>query len=294
MLCTLSAAILWRTIIETFSLALRSDQYTHIILIFPISAALIASEWSWTRSSSFLHAQVGAYLFAFGILILAFNKWWPAWPSPDVRLAAGMLALVMLWISSFVMCFGTSIARSLLFPLCFLFWLIPIPVFLLVKIVQGLQQGSAVAAWLLFSAAGVPTVRDGVFVSIPGLSIEVARECSSIRSSLMLLVTTMVLTHVFLKTSWRKTLVILFAIPLSVAKNGVRIFILAMLGTKIDRRFLTGRLHHDGGIVFFILALLAILAFLWCLRKGERAILKMPSPSPPTIGRIPQFVIDER
>ena len=145
---------------------------------------------------------------------------------------------------------------------------------------QLLQRGSAVAAELLFSAFGVPSAREGIFLSIPGLNIEVARECSSIRSSLMLLVTTMVLAQVLLRTPWRKILIILFAIPLSVAKNGLRIFAIGMLTTRVDPSFLTGRFHHNGGVVFFLIAMGVIFLLLWILRRGEGSLVSAPDLSP--------------
>jgi exosortase/archaeosortase family protein len=87
----------------------------------------------------------------------------------------------------------------------------------------------------------------------------------------MLLVTTMVLAQLLLRSPWRKALLICMAVPLSVAKNGLRIFTIAMLGTRVDPKFLTGKLHRDGGIVFFTIALLATFALLWVLRRGEAA-----------------------
>jgi uncharacterized protein HemY len=32
---------------------------------------------------------------------------------------------------------------------------------------------------------------------------------------------------------------------------------------------MTGRFHHQGGIIFFAIALIAIFALLWILRRGE-------------------------
>jgi exosortase/archaeosortase family protein len=66
-------------------------------------------------------------------------------------------------------------------------------------------------------------------------------------------------------------LVVLVAIPLSIAKNGVRIFTIAMLGTRVDPGFLHGNLHHHGGIVFFLLALSALVLLLWILTKSENS-----------------------
>jgi exosortase/archaeosortase family protein len=85
----------------------------------------------------------------------------------------------------------------------------------------------------------------------------------------MLVVTTMVLAQMLLRSAWRKALVIAVAIPLSVAKNGLRIFVLAMLATRVDRSFLTGRLHHQGGIIYFLIALAAIFLLISIARRGE-------------------------
>src|SRR5207247_1333778 len=184
-------------------------------------------------------------------------------------LSVGMLALVLWWIASFVTCFGTQTSRTLLFPLVFLLWMVPIPSFALNKVVEFLQAESAVAARLMFSLIGVPVSQQGFVLSIPGVNIEVARECSSIRSSVMLLVASMVLAQVSLRSPWSKALVIAATVPLSIAKNALRIVTLSVLATRVDPGFLTGRLHHQGGIVFFIISLAVVVLLLWMLRLAE-------------------------
>ena len=126
-----------------------------------------------------------------------------------------------------------------------------------------------VATEILFRLIQTPVTRDGMILSIPGLDIEVAQSCSSIRSTMMLVVTTLVLAQLFLRSRWRKTLLVIAAIPLSVAKNAVRIFTIAELGTRSDPSFLHGRLHRQGGIVFLCLALIVVIVMLWGLRRSE-------------------------
>jgi exosortase/archaeosortase family protein len=82
-------------------------------------------------------------------------------------------------------------------------------------------------------------------------------------------VTTMVLAQMLLRSPWRKAMVIAVAIPLSVVKNGLRIFVLGILGTRVDPSFLTGRLHRQGGIIYFLIALAAIFLLLWMARRGD-------------------------
>jgi len=269
-LVTLSIAIWWRPLVATFTLALNNEEYTHLLLILPVSVALIVLEWKSLKPSVVPSRGVGLVLLASAMVACGLSRWTASDLSPAIHLAVYIGALVIWWLGSFVFCFGTRWSLRLMFPLGFLLCLVPLPEFALDRIVVLLQRESAAATRMLFTATGVPVMQDGMFISIPGVTVEVARECSSIRSSLMLLITSMVLAHLFLRSTWRKTIVVLAAIPLSVAKNAVRIFTLSMLGVHVDMGFLHGTLHRRGGIVFFILALLAVLLLLWVLGRGEK------------------------
>jgi exosortase len=270
-LCAVSLVIGWQPVFSTFALGLRVDEYTHLLLIVPISAALILAERTTLKPVLEPGVGFGSALLVIAIAIAGYSRWMPGLQS-DTQLSINMLAVVIWWIGSFVVCFGSRSARVFLFPLCFLFWLVPIPAPALNRIVAFWQQGSAISASMLFSAVGVPVTQDGIMLSIPGLNLEVAQECSSLRSSLMLIVTSMVLAHLFLRFFWRKAAVVLAAIPLSIAKNGFRIFTIAMLGTRVDSGFLHGNLHRHGGILFFLLALFAVLLLLWLLNRSENRL----------------------
>ncbi len=283
-LWAISLVVGWQPITATFALAWRNDQYTHILLILPVSVALIYLEWPALKSISAPNFRVGIVLLAVCVLGAAILKWSLVALSSDVRVSIDMIVVVLWWIGAFVLCFGTRVSRSLIFSLCFLFWLVPFPEAMLNAVVTFLQRGSAVAADLLFTAAGVPVARDGFLLTIPGITVQVAQECSSIRSSLMLLVTTMVLAQLSLRSPWRKALVIALAVPLSVAKNALRIFTIAMLGTRVDPGFLTGRLHHQGGIVFFLISLVGVFVLLWLLRRAETHALPTTALHPARLG----------
>jgi exosortase/archaeosortase family protein len=82
----------------------------------------------------------------------------------------------------------------------------------------------------------------------------------------------MVLAHLFLRSIWRQSALVMAAIPLSIARNGFRIFVIAMLGTRVDPGFLRGNLHRQGGPLFLLLALLALLLLLWLLSRNDLAL----------------------
>ena len=271
--------ILWfRPLLSTIALAIRDDTYSHIFLILPVTAALMVWGRKWHDLTFKPSTRSAGLLLLLSLLLAGLAKWGKFGLRADIPLSISIAGLVFWWIGSFVFCFGVQGLRSFLFPLLFLFWMVPIPAALLNQVVGLLQQWSAVAAQVLFSIARVPVSREGIILSIPGVDIEVATECSSIRSSLLLVVTTMVLAQLLLRSPWRKLVVILAALPLSVAKNGLRIFTIAMLGTRVDPSFFTGRLHHHGGIVFFLIALAATFLLIWILRRAEDGTSPLPHP----------------
>jgi len=262
-----SLAIWWRPLSSSFALASRDDQYTHLLLIVPVGVALIFVDWKSPERSTGLSVSIGSVLLVVAVLMTAVVRLRVVVLPSDVQLSVNMLALVVWWIAAFLLCFGGRAFRRALFPLCFLLWMVPFPDFVLNAVVSLLQQGSAAAAHLFFAVAGVQVEQRGVLLHIPGLTLEVARECSSIRSSLMLMVTTMVIAQLLLRSAWQKALVIAIVVPFSIIKNGLRIFTIAMLATRVDPSYLTGKLHHDGGIVFFAIALAAVFGLIWILKR---------------------------
>jgi exosortase len=132
-----------------------------------------------------------------------------------------------------------------------------------------LQYASAEVTYFLFMLTPLPVFREGLYFALPGLQIEVASECSSIRSSLALLITSVLASHLCLRRWWSKAVIWSLVYPLAVFKNGVRIVTLCLLTLYVDKGFIQGGLHTRGGAVFFGLALAMLLPILLALRKLE-------------------------
>jgi exosortase len=277
-----SVITLWRQIATVLQLAWHVDEYTHILLILPISLSLVYLERGRLRSRVAYAPVSGVVLGVFSIAIGVVLKAEVYHFNQDVSLSIVIFSLVLFWMACVVGCYGGTVFRSLLFPFLFLFLLVPPPTFLLDKAIFYLQSGSTEATYALFNLTGMPVLKTGFLLSFPTLQIEVAKECSGIRSSIMLLLTGLILAHLFLRSLWSKVVFVLFIVPFSVAKNAIRIFTLSMLGMYVDSGFLHGRLHHDGGIVFFLIALAGLLLLLWILQRvGSRNV--RPGGSVPAV-----------
>jgi exosortase len=268
-LLVISSLVFLPAIAEVLRAAYQNDEYTHIFLVLPVSLCLIYLEGRNVSAPPEYAPKLGLLL-----VFVSFAIWWAGkahllFLGSNGWLSVRILALVVLWIGCIIGCYGLRVFRALLFPILFLFLLIPPPAWLLDRAVISLQQASTDATFALFKLSGTPVMKDGFVLSLPMLQIEVAKQCSGIRSSEMLFITGLILDHLFLRTFWSKLIFVSFIVPMAIAKNAIRIFILAMLGMHVNPDFLEGRLHHEGGGVFFALALGVLLLLLWVLQKAE-------------------------
>jgi exosortase len=187
----------------------------------------------------------------------------------SARLCVTTLSLLTFWMGSLVLCFGWPMFHTLRFPLLFLFFMVPLPRSLVEKMIYFLQSGSTEVASSLFRLFGIPVLQSGFVLSLPGINIEIAEECSGIRSSTMLLVTSLALAHLYLKSGWRQALICFCVVPLALFKNGLRVFVLSTLAVYADPSWLEGRLHRSGGVLFFALAMVVVIALIAWLSRLE-------------------------
>ncbi len=177
--------------------------------------------------------------------------------------------------AGFVLMYGMESFRSGLFPLLFLLLSAPLPEFLLDRLIWWLQLGSAEVTSWIFYLTRTPVLREGLFFTVPGVTIEIAKECSGIRSTIGLLITCLLAGYLLLRTVPARLALVVAALPVLAVKNGIRIATLTLLAIHVDPGFLFGRLHKDGGFVFFAIGLLILLPVLLWLRKTEDKHLRI-------------------
>ena len=274
-----SVIVSWKALTALVLFSLHEESSSHILLIPLISIYLFYVERKriskFLRTGAVRHASVilaGALLFFLFIVVRFFAD-------QASHLPVTISLLVVAWIGAFALFYGPSALRAAAFPLFFLLLMIPLPQGVLARSIYLLQSGSTDIAYFLFRVVGVPVFRQGFFLTVPGVTIEVATECSGIRSSVALFITCLLAAHLFLRTPWKQLLFVLLAFPLALIKNGIRIVTLTLLSIYVDPSFLTGSLHHKGGFVFFLLALAILAPVLLFLEKSER----LQTPSIPVV-----------
>jgi exosortase len=272
---TCSVAISFRAFDALLHYSLGNDDASHIFLIPLISAWLIFTDRKLIfdrLSSDFLTA---VSLLIPGLLFIL----WSLHTAPVTPWACA-IGLVFLWIAGFAAAFGRSALQAARFSLLFLFLFVPLPEGLLDRVIYFLQKGSAEISALLFGLTPLPVLREGFVFHLPRFSIEVARECSGIRSSIALLVLAILVGHFFLHKLWKQIVFVLAGFVVMIIKNGIRIVTLTLLANYVDPAFLYGNLHREGGVVFFMIGLLLLVPIFWLLQRGEPQLLNSAIKTP--------------
>jgi exosortase len=269
-----SAALLlfsFRTVEKLFALSANwEDKHSTYVILIPFIAVTLIY-WDRERIFSVLQTSIGPAVAGFIVsaAIYFIDLQYGGRLDDNDNLSLMTAAVVAAWLAGFMLIYGLPAFRAGLFPLLFLGLTAPMPTRIMSAMVHFLQYGSASLVGFLFALTGTPAYRENVVFVLPGLTIEVAEACSGIRSTLGIFIVTLLASHMLLRSNWRRTALVLAVIPISLFKNGVRIVVLTLLALHLDMRFLTGSLHHDGGILFMLLGLVMMYPVLSLLIRSE-------------------------
>src|SRR5437762_6496912 len=250
--------------------ARHSDVHSYVLLIPFVTAYLIYIRWkhlsrqlssAWALAALLAAAGAGALLASVHFTELGQNDY--------MTLIA--LSFVCFVIAGTFLFLGNKWACSAMFPLFFLAFMIPLPEAAVDFLENASKEASAEVANWLFLISGTPFLRTGTLFQLPGITITVAKECSGIRSSLVLVITSLLAANMFLRTTWRRALLVGAVIPLGLLRNGFRILVISLLCVHIGPEMINSPIHRRGGPVFFVASLIPFFVLLWWLRRREVA-----------------------
>jgi exosortase len=269
----LSGIAFWKPLSRLLEYALSHESSSHILLIPIISIYFFIRQRQKMFKEIRWSAAAGVPTIAAGASGLMLTQRFLSSSAGADYLFAATLSIVTIWCGEFMLFYGVRAASAAAFPLAVLSFMVPMPESAMAGTIHLLQEGSTAVTCLMFKIAGVPYSRQGFVLSLPTISIEIAKECSGIRSSMALVITCLLAAKLFLRSHWKMTFLVLLAIPFAILKNGARITTLTLLSIDVNPSFLTGKLHHQGGFVFFLITLALMGAVVYFLRKSEEKVI---------------------
>ncbi len=248
--------------------AAHSELHSHILLVPFVTAYLLwirREELPRTFSSSPGWALLAA-LFGGASLMAAVLSHGLSY---NDHLALLMLAFLGFLVALGFLFLGRAWMWSAAFPVFFLIFIVPMPDGMADNLETASKLASTEAANLFFIISGTPNIRDGTTFQLPNIAIQVGQQCSGIRSSWVLVITSLLASNLFLTSNWRRAVLVAFVFPLGIIRNGFRVFVIGTLCIHFGPQMIHSIIHHKGGPLFFALSLIPLFLLLWWLRRGD-------------------------
>jgi exosortase B len=155
---------------------------------------------------------------------------------------------------------GANLTKRFWYPLIFLFFLIPLPPFLVEALTGPLKHYVSVFAENVLYWFGYPIARNGVVLSIGPYQLLVADACSGLNSIFSLSALGLFYTCLVQRTNWlHNTILLASIIPIAFLANVIRVMLLVLITYYFGDDVGQGFAHKAAGLVLFIIALMSFL-----------------------------------
>ena len=151
---------------------------------------------------------------------------------------------------------GWQVLRILAFPLAFLLFSVPPPGWMMDAFTVPLK--SMVSDWVaaLLYDLDYPVAQNGVMIMIGPYELMVKDACAGMNSIFALSAIGVFYIHEFVRGSWLRAIVLLFAIvPITIAANFFRVVALVLMAYYFGVDAIDGVFHDLTGLALFVVAL---------------------------------------
>jgi len=230
----------WETSSSIVAIWYRSETFAHGFLVLPIVCYLV-----WYNREQLRETPVRPFLPGAALLALAGFGWLVA-QLASVLGGAQFMMVAMVPIAVLTI-LGTKMARALAFPLAFLFFAVPFGEFLLPILMDWTADFTVVALKL----STIPIYREGRNFVIPSGSWSVVEACSGIRYLIASMVVGTLYAYLNYRSLRYRVIFIVAAIVVPLIANGLRAYMIVMIGHLSNNRLATGVDHIIYGWIFF-------------------------------------------
>ena len=244
--------------------------YSHGLVCVPFAMWL-----AWTRREELTQTpaapQSAAFLGILAAVVLLLLG------TLGAELFLTRISFLLLVVSTVVFVAGWRHLRILLFPFALLLMSVPLPAIVLTRITLPLQFAASSMAETAVTGVGIPVLREGNVLVLPNATLQVADACSGIRSLVSLITMALVIAR-FADRRWAaRVAIVLAAVPVAIAVNGLRVAITAAATYSVGPVVLEGIVHEGLGWLMFLVALVLLAACARGIARCRRVLSLEPA-----------------
>lgn len=224
-----------------------SETFAHGYIIVPIALWLIWQQRAALARCTPTPCWWGLFMFAFAVFVWLLGDLSSAQVVRHYALAAMLPAAVLTLL-------GWQVVRIILFPLLFLLLAVPFGD----ALIDPLMNWTADFTVLAVQVTGIPVFREGNTLTLPTGVWSVVEACSGVRYLIASVTLGIIYAYITYRSMWRRIAFVVAATLVPILANGVRAYMIVMIGHFTDMKYATGVDHLIYGWLFFGLVMLVL------------------------------------
>ena len=259
-----------------------SETFAHGYIILPISLWLI-----WRRRENFVRLPARSCWPALVLLAVAGFGWLLA-RMGEVQVVMQYAFVAMIPIIALAI-LGRRLSWSLAFPLLFLLLAVPFGDIFIAPLISFTADFTV---WAL-QATGIPVLRNGTRFEIPSGSWSVVEACSGVRYLISSITLGCLYAYLTYRSAKRRAAFMLAAVIVPIVANGLRAYMIVMIGHLSGMKLAVGVDHLIYGWLFFGLVMFAMfwIGSLW--REDPETLIAQNSAAA-SINASPSGIVSAR
>ncbi len=241
----------------------EQEEYSHGFMIPLVTAYLIWQRRNLLRTLEYKPSWIPVGFVTFGLAIAAIGEISALYIL--IHFALILIILSMAW--SFM---GWAAFKYILIPLGLLVFAIPLPYFLEATLTADLQLISSQLGVAFIRAFGIPVFLEGNVIDLGNYQLQVVEACSGLRYLYPLMGVGFISAYFYQVEFWKRALVFLSTIPITILMNSLRIGVIGILVEYRGPGMAEGFLHFFEGWIIFIACLAILLGEIWLLNRLSR------------------------
>jgi exosortase D (VPLPA-CTERM-specific) len=259
----------------------KREEYGHGYIIPLITLFLIWQKKNQLEAVEFKGSWLGVLVVLFGVLMFFAGELGSMYTIIQYAFLVSLYGIVLSLL-------GKEAFRIILVPLIILVFMIPLPQFLFNNISFQLQLISSELGVAFIRMFDISVYLEGNVIDLGTYKLQVVEACNGLRYLFPLMTLGFIAAYLFSGELWKKAVIFLSAIPITILMNSIRIGLIGVTVEYWGQEMAEGFLHDFEGWVIFMSCMGILIAEMWVLsRIGKNKMslqaafgLDFPEPAP--------------
>ena len=240
------------------------EDFSYCYLILPLALYLIWDKKERLKNEISKISWFGIVPITFGIVLFWLGEL--AGEYYSLYIASWLILIGLCWIH-----LGWEKFKIIWFPITFLLAMFPPPNAINFPLTLKFKILSSKIGVALIQAYGLSAYREGNVIDLGFTQLQVVDACSGLRFLYPLIIMAILLAYFYKDSFWKKVILVVSAIPITIITNSVRIAMTGILYKHFGADAAEGFFHGFSGWFIFMFALAILLLEMWVM-NGFRGI----------------------